>query len=771
MLDWTITEDDTPDARTPSPPPGRGQRRWAWLIIALASIGALAIWALTARHSDEREARVADLLARHPLPAPLPALIPIDAPQVEALNGDANGAVTITAVYAFTGVDGTALRFRAQRRFSAEGELLPSPAAVTSTIESGHLRVIVDANGPEAATAALTAELARVVAEACAPWSCPADLVLVVDLTQPTLATPVAPETDVTQPANRLFAYARTFVVLRDTLALPHPLTSGVPVDEATAGYWRRALADAALVQLALLVRDRAQPGFFAPPLAHNAFFYALVLRQATRSGVEDPAWLSATAAAHGVDAGALWRAQSAIDHAPPSDESELRAALGVLNSLMGDDLAFEHRLFATLRPERALDSWLAEAAATTGRSAEDTLRTLTDPPVLDVLASLADPSTMPTWSALITCSDGQWIWSPEGAQQPFGFSNAALAPVRVVGARSTTAGLDLALSIGGRIALRSAHTGRVDWTAGAQVPSAMGFAGWIGENAAYYWSAPDQNGTDIELVAPDRPGHILTRIVDAYQLAPAPVGDAAFVVSTAFSEWSLLDGSGLLRAVLPLNGLDIPFGVGYPPAWAPDGQRAAVLLGPGSGTAWGAGSSVGVLPAVTQPDFGVEIWSPERVDRQPAAGPNAGQVLWSPRSDRIAIAARVYDPGSNADEYALWLVSPEAQSAVPDNALRLDLPSDATMITDLGFSADGRILTATAWRLGRPTAYAFSTEDGALLLKQASTARVVWSPIGTSLLTLGAEGAAYRAQIADAPRPIAGLRCVGALWNPRTAP
>jgi hypothetical protein len=92
-------------------------------------------------------------------------------------------------------------------------------------------------------------------------------------------------------------------------------------------------------------------------------------------------------------------------------------------------------------------------------------------------------------------------------------------------------------------------------------------------------------------------------------------------------------------------------------------------------------------------------------------------------------------------------------------------------MITDLGFSADGRILTATAWRLGRPTAYAFSTEDGALLLKQASTARVVWSPIGTSLLTLGAEGAAYRAQIADAPRPIAGLRCVGALWNPRTAP
>ncbi|HRE27847.1 MAG TPA: hypothetical protein PK954_14500 [Anaerolineales bacterium] len=532
MLDWTITEDDTPEAQTPSPPPSRGQRRWAWLIIALASIGALAIWALTARQTDEREARVVDLLASHPLPAPLPALIAIDAPQVETLNVDADGALTITAVHAFAGVDGTALRFRAQRRFSAEGELLPPPAAVTSTIESGHLRVIVDAHGPEAATAALTAELARVVAEACATWSCPADLVLVIDLTQPAPATPVALETDVSQPANRLFAYARTFVVLRDTLALPRPLTSGVPVDEATAAYWRRALADAALVQLALLVRDRAQPGFFAPPLAHNAFFFALVLRQAARSGVEDPAWLSAIDVAHGVDAGSLWRAQTAIHHAPPSDESELRAALSVLNGLVGDDLAFEHRLFATLRPERALDRWLAEAAATTGRSAEDTLRTLTNPAVLDVLASLADPSTVPTWSALITCSDGQWIWSPEGAQQPFGFSSAALAPVRVVGARSTTAGLDLALSIGGRIALRSAHTGRVDWTAGAQVPSAMGFAGWIGENAAYYWSAPDQNGTDIELVAPDRPGHILARIVDAYQLAPAPVGDAAFVVA-----------------------------------------------------------------------------------------------------------------------------------------------------------------------------------------------------------------------------------------------
>mgnify|MGYP001404429075 CR=1 FL=1 len=774
MLDWTVTEDDTPEHPHPlAPPPRRGDRRWLILIGALGLIGAGLVWAATVQQTGERDDRAVAALERHPLLPPLPALVANGSPEVEAVSAQADGALQITAVHAFMGVDGTPLRFRTRRLFGETGDLLPDPAAITATLTSPHLALSYDLDDAALMTDDLGPYLGRVVAEACAYWNCPADLILSVDFSARPGAPSVPLDRDAARPANRLFAYARTFVVLRDTLSLPRPSTQGAPADAATRAYWRNAVAAATLVQLGLLVRDQEPYGFFAPPLTHHAFYYALVLRQAARSGVEDVGWLSSDRAVPpGFEAGALWREQSSITHGPPSDEAELRAALAILNPIVGEDARLEQRLFATLSPDRTLAEWLTYAMATIGRPADETIRALAGEAASLELQALAehDPEAS-TWSALLDCAGGQLIWSPTGMRLALGFSDAALAPVRVVGIRRTVLGTHLALSIGDRLALRSGRTGRLAWAAGSQVPSVVNFAGWIGDNAAYYISTPEQNGSDLEIVSPDRPSELLARLTDVYRLAPAPSGDVAFVVSTAFNDNALLDGSGLLRVVLPLNGLDVPFGVGYPPAWAPDGQRVAVLISPDSGTTWGAGLSVGILPTVTQPDFGIEIWSPARVGALAGVGPEAGQVTWSPSGDRIAVTASVRAAEGASLERGLWLLTPDGVGAIPNTATRLDLPTDATAISSLGFSPDGRYLVAIAWRFGAPTAFWFASDNGALVTRRDSVLALAWAPRGQAALALTASGPEFLSSPDAPPQPLPGTACRSVVWNPVARP
>ena len=778
MLDWSVTEDvDGPESTPPTPTPPRGHRRALILALGLAAVAALGVWAATTLQGEARETRAAEWLQRHPPPDPLPGLRPVGLPEVRAVTGRPDGGLQVSAVYAYEGVDGAPLRFRLERAFTHTGDVEPASTSVTATLEvSSHLRVVYEPGDSTLVVDELAPVLDRVIDEACRQWGCAAEVRLIVDLTGEVQPPAVAAAPNESLPANRVFAYARSFVVRRDTLAVPRPSTGGAPADSLTRDYWRAAVADAALVQLALRLRNSDGPNgmAFVPSLPHHAFFYALVLRQAARSGLEDAAWLRSThAPPPGLNAGELWRSQVRVDHGPLADELELRAAHAVLTPLIGDDDAFERALFNTLDPELPLADWLAGALATTGRPAADSIRLLAGDSTLDDLRALASVEAEdPGWIALLDCQEGQWIWRQTGARFPLGFSRMALAPVQVVGARSTLAGLDLAVRLGDRVALRAARSGAVEWVAGARVPSALNFAGWIGANAAYFVSAAGQIGTDLEVVSPQRPADVLARLTDVYRVAPAPVGDAAFVVSTAGNTDGLLDGSGLVRLIVPLAGLDIPFAVGYAPAWSPEGQRAAVLLAPNAETDWGSGLSVGLLPSVTEPDFAFEVWSPGREGLAPQAGPFAGRIAWSPRGDRIAVAARVRRPDDGETAYGVWLLQPGRDGpALPNVPVRLDVPTTTTDVTDLAFSADGRFLAIAAEVVGVSQLLWFATDDGRHVATAERSWTFAWAPHGHAMITLGEDGARLYNDPMLPPQVLPGSTCRSVLWNPQAQP
>ncbi len=745
------------------------------MALGLVAIAALSVWATTTLQGEARETRAVEYLQRHPPPEPLPGLRPVGMPEVGAVTVRADGGLQVSAVYAYTGVDGAPLRFRLERAFSSTGDVEPTATAITATIEAPHLRVIYEPADNALVADELTPLLGRVIDAACRQWGCAPEITLTVDLTGDAQMPAVAAMPNESPPANRLFAYARSFVVRRDTLAVPRPSTAGAPADSGTRDYWRAAVADAALVQLALRLRNSSgQNGVaVAPSLPHHAFFYTLVLRQAARSGLEDAAWLgSVHAPPPGLDAGDLWRSQVRVDHGPLADERELRAAHAVLTPLLGDDDAFERALFNTLDPELPLADWLAGALATTGRPAEETIGRLSGAAALDDLRALAAARPDdPGWIALLDCQEGQWIWRQTGARLALGFARTTLAPVRVVGVRETLAGLDLVVRLGDRLAVRAARTGAIEWVAGARVPSALNFAGWIGENAAYFISTPDQNGTDLEVVSAQRPADVRARITDVYRVVPAPLGDAAFVVSTAGNTNGLLDGNGLVRLVLPGAGLDIPFAVGYAPAWSSDGQRAAVLLAPESSTDWGGGLSVGVAPSATQPEYAIEVWSPTSVGRVAVPGPNAGEIVWSPTEDRIAVAARVAGSPGDVVEPGLWLLRPHAIGAIPDTILQLEVSTDADSLSSLAFSADGRYLSVIATRLGQTDLMIFAADTGALLITVPAVVDAAWAPHGSALITLGEAGAQLHGDPTLPPEVLPGTGCRSVLWNPHAQP
>lgn len=770
MLDWTVSDhpgEPEPTAPPGAPPPRQRGRGW-WLALGAVTVTAAAgAWLWTLYQAQARETSAVAILAAAPLAPPLIALKPLGEAEIETVTARPDGGLQITAVYGFQGVDGSSLRFRAVRVFDAAGHPATSPTAPRiSSFSDQHLMLTYDSTDEALVAEDLGPFLKAVLGEACATWSCPEDIVVHISLeadADPNDAVIFAETSDIA-PANRVFAYAQLGIIGESVLAFPRPSTGGAPADDATRAYWRSTIADLALIRLAYLIR-RADTTFYAPVLSNHAFFYALVLRQAARSGVEDAHWLEARAAEPGgPSAQALWRAEAQVLRAPGVKEAALRSALGFVNRVAQAGLLTERALFTQLRPERTFASWVGGAFAASGQSANQTVTTIGGPSAVDEINRLAQPAT---WSAAIECADGQWLWTSAGGRLPLALSNDALAPLRLVGARSTPYGLDLALTLGDSLLVRSSRMGEFGWVAGASRPAVTAFAGWIGSNVAYYVSDPGQLGTDLELITPERPADVMARLVDVYRLAPAPTGDIAFVVSTAFNTNRLLDGSGLLRVTLPLNGLDHGFAVGYLPAWAPDGQRAAVLIAPESGTDWGGGLSVGILMSVTQPEYAIEVWSPARVGRVAVPGSDMGEIAWSPHGDSLAIAARVARSAADPAEPGLWLMRPHASGSIPDTIQQLEGPTDADSLSSLAFSADGRYLSVVATRGNHPALMIFSSDTGALLITMPDVFAVAWAPHGHTAIALSPDGAGLITEPGATPTPLVGSECTRVLWNP----
>ncbi len=773
MLDWTVSDepDDPEHSPHPAPGPPRPQRRWRWplLIGALASLGALLAWWATQQQTEDRRTRAARAIADRPLPAPLPGLTPRGEPVVESFSELPNGAYQITAVHTYEGVDGASLAFRATRVFGPDGTLQQTPV-VSTTLEGQLLHVSYDAADEELVAADLAPYLTPILADACAFWECPDDVRLRLDLSADLTGIAQSGEAQSVPSSNRLFAYARSFVVMSDVLRLPRPTSSGTPVDDETRTYWRRAVAAAALVQLALQVRGHPDQGFFAPPLTHHAFFYALVLRQAARSGVEDARWLALRLPpAPGSTMADLWNMQTRIDHGPGADELELRSAQGFLSPLIGNDEQLERMLFKSLDPDQALSVWLARSFAESGRAALDTVLNLSGDETQSLLEDLADPTA--DWMALGSCAEGQWIWRRIGGDLRLGLSNEAPAAIRVVSARPTLDGLDLAVEIGDQLALRSARTGRLNWVAGAGAHSTR-FAGWLGSLAAYYSVAAAQPTQDLHLVLPDDPEHIIASLTDVVDLVPAPLGDVAVVAGpTRFNNGFEVSGSEPLRVVMPLTGFEVPFTNGFQPAWAPDGQRLAVMLGPEAQSAWGGPFSVGILPDSTQPNFAREIWNPEVIGLPADPMVGSGHIAWAPSGSRVAAVIGLGSEPTAPLTYDAWILGLDRLDALDQLRIPLDLPEHVDAVTELAFSADGQYLSAVFWNSGNPLARWYIAETGALAAEHEAATAVAWAPIGHRAIVLSSSGAAHVLEPGAATDPLSGRGCRSVLWNPLAPP
>lgn len=773
MLDWTVIDEpeepERPQPPSPKQPPQPPRWRWPVVFTLLILVGGAWIWWATQRQTQERRTRAVETVADQPLPPPLPGLVALDEPVVETAAERPGGALEITAIHAFKGVDDTRLAFRSTRVYAADGHLRPS-SLVTATLDGPILRVVYETSDSELVIDDLAPFLDSVLAAACEQWQCQPNVHLTLDLTGEHAESSPSIDGSRPVPANRVFAYAGSFVVVSETLRLPRPSANGTPADDDTRSYWRRAIADAALVQLALQVRAHPDERFFAPSLTHNAFFYALVLRQAARSGIEDEQWLTLMMPAEpGQTMADLWSTQTRRDHAPIAEEVELRAALSFLNPLIGQDEQLERLLFRKLSPETGLDAWLARAFAGAGRSALDTLFNLTGDSTKRLLDNLARPGS--EWIAIGSCTKGQIIWTALGGELRLGLSADVPAPARIVGARSTPAGLDLVIALGDQLALRSAGTGRFEWAAGAG-SGGSAFAGWMGSLAALYRFDAGQPTQDIVLVHPSAPTEIVATLSDVADLVPAPNGDLGITLGPSVMDpGAPASGGQTLHTVMPLAELNFRLGVGFIPAWAPDGQRLAVILGPGAETTWGGPFSIGILPDATQPGFAREIWSPDLVGHGGPEASGVGAIAWAPTGAKVAAVIGLQSPTTSSLDFRAWVFSLNGLQTVDKNRIALEIPERVDAVTQLGYSNDGQFLSATFWRLGSPEVRWYDPETGALLHRAADVTKVAWSPTGHRAILLSASGAALAADPGVAPEPLAGVGCKEVLWNPTAPP
>lgn len=773
MLDWTVIDEpeepERPQTSSPKQPPQPPRWRWPAILALLILVSGAWIWWATQHQTQERRTRAVEAVADQPLPPPLPGLVALDRPVVETAVERPGGALEVTAIHAYKGVEGTRLSFRATRVYEPDGSLRPS-SLVTTTLDGPILRIVYEISDAELVTNDLAPFLDSVLSSACDQWQCPADVHLTLDLTGEHTKSPPSIDGSRPVPANRVFAYASSFVVVSETLHLPRPTANGTPADDDTRSYWRRAIADAALVQLALQVRAHPEERFFAPSLTHNAFFYALVLRQAARSGVEDEQWLTLMMPAEpGQTMADLWSTQTRMDHAPLAEEVELRAALGFLNPLIGQDEQLERLLFRQLSPETGLDAWLARAFAGAGRSALDTLFNLTGDSTKRLLDDLARPGS--DWIAIGSCAGGQVIWTPIGDELHLGLSTDVPAPARIVGARWTRSGLDLAVALGDQIAFRSAATGEFKWAAGAG-SGGSAFAGWMGSLAALYRFDAGQPTQDIVLVHPDAPDEIVATLSDVADLVPAPNGDLGITLGPSVMDpGAPASGGQILHTVMPLAELNIRVGAGFIPAWAPDGQRLAVILGPGAETPWGGPFSIGILPDATQPGFAREIWSPDLVGQDGPGTSGVGAIAWAPTGAKVAALIGLQSPTASSLDFSGWIFSLNGLQTVDKNRIALEIPERVDAVTQIDFSNDGRFLSATFWRLGRPEVRWYDPETGAVLRQATDVTRVAWSPTGHRAILLSSAGAALAARPEDASEPLVGVGCKEVLWNPTAPP
>ncbi len=774
MLDWTVS-DDPEEPEPPRPPPRSPKHtpkaaRWVWpaLFAVLILLTGTLIWWATQDQTRARRTRAVQAVADQPLSAPLPGLVPLDQAAVESAADMPGGALEVTAVHSYKGVDDTRLSFRATRIYEADGAVRLSPL-VSATIEGAILHVVYDTRDVELVED-LAPFLDSVLADACVQWECPADIHLTLDLTSDRPAPALSTDAAQFAPVNRVFAYAGSFVVMSETLRVPRPSAFGTPADDDTRSYWRRAIADATLVQLALQVRGQPDQRFFAPSLTHNAFFYALVLRQAARSGIEDEQWLTLMMPPEpGQTMADLWSQQTRMDHEPYADQTELRAALGFLNPLIGRDEQLERVLFRNLKPDSGLDAWLARSFAAAGRSALDTLYNLTGDSTKRLLDDLARPGA--DWTAMGSCSSGQIIWTPLGAELYLGLSNEVPAAARIVGARATLAGLDLAVGLGDQVALRSASTGQFEWAAGAG-SGASAFAGWLGSFAALYRFDHGQPTQDIVLVSPETPTDIVTTLSDVAALVPAPNGDLGVTLGPSVMDPGAPPvGGHTLRTIMPMIDLDATLGTGFTPAWAPDGQRLAVILGPGAQTGWGGPFSVGILPDATQPSFAREIWNPEVVAHQGVGQTGVGSIAWAPTGTRVAALIGLRSAVTEPLDFSGWFFVIDALQSADQLRFALEIPERVDAVTELDYSSDGRYLSATFWWLGTPEVRWYDGGSSALLRQATGATRVVWGPAGHRAILLSTSGAAMLADPNSAPEPLSGVGCKEVLWNPAAPP
>lgn len=774
MLDWTVVDDPeepepTPaSSQPPRPRPKTGRRLWPALVALLILATGTLVWWATQDQTQVRRTRAVRAIAEQPLPAPLPGLVAIDQPLVEAATELPGGALEVTAVHSYTGVDGTQLSFRATRTYETDGTVRARPL-VSTTIEGAHLQILYEARDGELVED-LAPFLDSVLADACVQWECPSDVHVTLDLTGDRPALASSPDAAQLMPVNRVFAYAGSFVVMSETLRLPRPSSYGTPVDDNTRSYWRRAIADAALVQLALQVRGHPDQRFFAPSLTHNAFFYALVLRQAARSGVEDEQWLTLMMPPEpGQTMAELWAQQTRIDHEPVAVQAELRAALGFLNPLIGRDEQLERVLFHNLKPDAGLDAWLARSFAGAGRSALDTFYNLTGDSTKRLLDDLAEPGS--DWTAIGSCAEGQVIWTPLGDEYHLGLSAKVPVAARVVGARPTLTGLDLAVALGDQVALRSAGTGRLEWAAGAG-SGASAFAGWLGSLAALYQFDRGQPTQDIVLVRPDEPADIVATLTDVAELVPAPSGDLGVTLGPSVMDpGAPVVGGQTLNTVMPPIDLTVEMGTGFTPAWSPDGQRLAVILGPAAETTWGGPFSIGILPDATEPGFAREIWSPKVIGRETAAQAGVGSIAWEPTGDRVAAVIGLAGASSEPLEFSGWIFNVTGLQGTEKHRVALDFPDQVDAVTELGYSGDGLYLSATFWWMGTPEVRWYDASSGALLNQRTGVTQVVWAPAGHRAILLASSGAALVAEPDAVPEPLSGVGCKEVLWNPVAPP